>query len=123
MTTCKEEAFRWVHRYAVGGAAFAAIPLPLSTSAGLATIETHMMAVISEIYGDSVGAIVTTAAGGSFAIMGQGLKFLATEATRFVPVIGPIIRMAIAGGTIEALGHAIVGHFERKYPNKVFQKA
>lgn len=123
MTTCKEEALRWVHRYAIGGAAFAALPLPVSTSAGLATMETHMMAVIGEIYGESVGAIAVTAAGGSFAIMGQGLKYLACEAVRFIPVVGTPIRMAIAGATIEGLGHSIIGHFERKHPNKVFQRS
>lgn len=122
MTTCKEEALRWVHRYAIGGAAFAALPLPVSTSTGLAAMETHMMALIGEIYGDSVGAVATTAAGGSFAIMGQGLKYLACQAVGLVPVVGPAIRMGIAGATIEALGHSMVGHFERKYPGKVFQK-
>ncbi|MCC6556938.1 MAG: hypothetical protein IT372_28630 [Polyangiaceae bacterium] len=122
MTTCKEEALRWVHRYAIGGAAFALLPLPISTSAGLATMETHMTALIGEIYGESVGAVTTTAAGGSYLIMGEGLKYLATEATRFVPVIGPAIRMGIAAATIEALGRGIVGHFERKYPGKRFEK-
>jgi hypothetical protein len=66
--------------------------------------------------------VATTAAGGSFVIMGHGLKYLATEATRVVPVIGPAIRMGIAGATIEGLGRGIVGHFERKYPGKVFEK-
>lgn len=122
MTTCREEALRWVHRYAIGGAAFAALPLPVSTSAGLVAIETHMMTMIGEIYGESVGSVATTAAGGSFAILGQGLKFLASRAVGFVPVIGPAIRMAIAGLTIEALGRGIVGHFERKYPGKVFAR-
>src|SRR4051812_30605282 len=97
MTTCKEEAFRWVHRYALAGAAFAALPLPISTSAGLATMETHMAAMIGQIYGESLGAVTTTAAGGSFSIMGQGLKFLATRAVGFIPLIGPAIKMTIAG--------------------------
>lgn len=125
MMTCKEEAQRWVHRYAIGGAVFALLPLPISTSAGLATLETHMMGMIGEIYGESLGGVATTAAGGSFAILGQGLKYVAAAATRFVPVIGigPAIRMTIAGAAIEALGQGIIGHFERKYPAKVFQKA
>jgi uncharacterized protein (DUF697 family) len=122
MTTCKEEALRWVHRYAIGGAAFALLPLPVSTSAGLATMQTHMLTMIGEIYGDSVGAVFTTATGGSFVIMGQGLKYVATEAVRFVPVIGPAIRSTIAGVTIVALGRGIIGHFERKYPGRMFQK-
>ena len=123
MMTCKEEAQRWVHRYAIGGAVFALLPLPISTSAGLATLETHMMGMIGEIYGESVGGVATTAAGGSFAILGQGLKYVAKVATGFVPMgIGPAIRMTIAGAAIEGLGQGIIGHFERKYPAKVFQK-
>lgn len=121
--TCKEEALRWVHRYAVGGAAFAAIPLP-GTSAGLATLETHMMAVIGEIYGESVGAVTTTAVGGSFTILGQGLKWGVHRAAKFVPgPAGFAVRIVIAGVTVELLGRTIIEHFERKYPGKVFQKA
>jgi uncharacterized protein (DUF697 family) len=122
MTTCKEEALRWIHRYAIGGAAFAALPLPVSTSAGLVAIETHMMSVIGEIYGESVGSVTATAAGGGFAILGQGLKYLATHAAGRVPVIGRAVKMTIAALTIEAIGHSIVGHFERKHPGKAFQK-
>lgn len=122
MTTCKEEALRWVHRYAAGGAAFAALPLPFSTSAGLATMETHLATVIAEIYGESTAGFAAVAAGGAFTVLGQGLKYVACQASCFVPVLGIPIRMAIAGGTIESLGHGIVAHFERKHPNKEFTK-
>lgn len=122
MTTCREEALRWVHRYAVGGAAFAAIPLP-GTSTGLATLETHMTSVIGEIYGESVGAVATTAAGGSYAILGQGLKYLVHKAAAFVPgPAGFAVRLIVAGATIEGIGRAIIEHYERKYPGKLFQK-
>ena len=122
MTTCKDEALRWVHRYAAGGAAFAAIPIPFSTSAGLAALETHMAAMIAEIYGETGATFATAAAGGAFAALGQGLKYLACQATCFVPMFGVPIRMGIAGGTIESLGHAIVAHYERKHVGKVFTK-
>lgn len=122
MTTCKEEAVRWVHRYAAGGAAFASIPMPFSTSAGLAALETHMAGMIAEIYGDTGATFATAAAGGAFAALGQGLKYVAVRATTFVPVLGIPIRMAIAAGTIESLGHAIVAHYERKHPGKPFSK-
>jgi uncharacterized protein (DUF697 family) len=117
--TCKEEALRWVHRYAVAGAAFAAIPLPVTTR-GLATIETHMVGFIGSMYGDSMSGVATAATGGSLAIMGQGLKWLALQAKGFVPVIDLPIRMVIAAGVIEGIGHGIVQHYERKHPNKVF---
>jgi uncharacterized protein (DUF697 family) len=122
MTTCKEEAVRWIHRYAAGGAAFAALPIPFSTSAGLAAIEAHLLAVIGEIYGEGIGAFASATAGGTFSAVGQGLKYVACHAACFIPGFGIPIRMAIAGATIEALGHAVVAHFERKHPGKPFMK-
>src|SRR4051812_40356827 len=81
MTTCKAEARRWVHRYAAGGGAFAALPI-VGTSSALATIEMHMMGIIGDIYGESVSGVTTAAAGGTFAVMGQGLKWIAFRASQ-----------------------------------------
>jgi uncharacterized protein (DUF697 family) len=120
MTTCKEEALRWVHRYAAGGAVFAALPIPFSTSAGLAAMETHMTAFIGSIYGDPMGGPTTAAAGGTYAIMGQGLKYAAVQAVGFVPVLGSAIRMGIAAAAIEGIGRAVVAHHERKFPGRRF---
>src|SRR6185503_6143797 len=122
MTTCREEAVRWVHRYAAGGAAFAALPIPFSTSVGLAALETHLVSVIGEIYGDGPSSFATATAGGTFSAVGQGLKYIACQAACLIPGFGIPIRMAIAGATIEALGHAVVSHFERKHPGKAFAK-
>src|SRR5689334_947877 len=122
MTTCKTEALRWVHRYAAGGAAFAALPIPMSTSAGLAAMETTMVAMIGEIYGDPMSGLTSAAASGTFSVLGQGLKWLAIQGTLLIPVLGIAIRMGIAAGTIESLGQALVAHYERKYPGKVFEK-
>jgi uncharacterized protein (DUF697 family) len=120
-TTCKEEAMRWVHRYAIGGAAFAALPLP--TSAGLAALQTHMFSMIGEIYGDGVGSMASAAAGGSFTVMGHGLRFVAHQAVGFVPVVGPLIKAGIAAAVIESIGFGVVAHFERKHPGKLFTRA
>ena len=120
MTTCKEEAIRWVHRYAAGGAVLAALPIPISTSNMLAALETYMMRVVGDVYGDPPSGTATAVAGSSFAIGGQGLKFLAMRAGGFIPILGIPIRMGIAGGTIAALGHAIVAHYERKHPGKTW---
>jgi uncharacterized protein (DUF697 family) len=107
----------------VGGAAFAAIPIA-GTSTGLATLETHMMAVIGEIYGESVGAVASTAVGGSFTILGQGLKWGVHRALALVPgPAGFAVRIITAGVIVELLGRTITEHFERKYPGKVFRKA
>lgn len=120
MTTCRQEALRWVHRYAAGGAVLSALPLPLSTSAALAAMETHMTAFIGSIYADPMGGPTTAAAGGTYAVMGQGLKYVAMQAACFVPVLGSAVRLTIAVSTIEALGYAIVGHYERKFPGRQF---
>ena len=118
--TCKQEDLRWVHLYAAGGALFAAAPLPIPTAPLLATLETHMLGVISGIYDAPVSEVTQVALGGTFGIMGTGLKLVVGRAVRVVPVIGPVIRAATAAATIEAIGHAIVEHFERKLPNKPF---
>jgi uncharacterized protein (DUF697 family) len=109
---------RWVHRYAIGGAALAALPVPLSHTAALVALETYLMNVVGGVYGDPPTAGTVAAAGGTFALGGQGLKLCALRATTFLPLWGIPIRVAIAGAAIEALGHAIVAHYERKHPGK-----
>jgi uncharacterized protein (DUF697 family) len=123
MITCRQEALRWVHRYAIGGLALAAVPIPVSTSSSLAALETYMMKVIGDIYSDSPTGTMVAAAGGSFALGGMALKQMVIQATYAVPGFGIPIRMVIAGGTIEALGWAIVNHYERKHPRKVWSAA
>jgi uncharacterized protein (DUF697 family) len=123
MRTCRDEALRWVHYYAAGGAAFAAIPLPISTTNALAALETYLMRVVGDVYGSPPSGVVTAAAGGSFVIGGQALKHLAMQAACFVPVLGIPIRMTIAGATIELLGRAMVSHYETRYPDKVWSLA
>jgi uncharacterized protein (DUF697 family) len=114
MDTRKKQALRWVHRYALGGAALAAIPIPVSHTASLAALETYLLKVIGEVYGQSPSGTAVAAAGGTFAVGGQALKQLAMTASCYVPVLGIPIRMAIAGATIEALGRAIIAHYESK---------
>lgn len=115
---------RWVHRYAIGGAAFAALPLPISTSAGLAALEVHMFNFIGGVYGESMGNLASLAAGGGLEVMGAGLKFVATRAVSFVPgPVGIVVRASIAAVVIETLGRAIIGHFERKHPGRLFSPA
>lgn len=122
MITCREEAERWVHRYAAGGAVFAAAPIP-GTAPILAALETHLVSMIGNIYGESLNAPVTAAAGGTFAAMGTGLKAAAGWAVGLVPVVGPVIRASIAAAAIEAIGQAAIAYFERKYPGKVFTQS
>jgi hypothetical protein len=44
------------------------------------------------------------------------------QGSLFVPVAGTAVRMGIAAVTIESLGRAIIGTYERRYPGKVFLK-
>ncbi len=120
-TNCKQEAMRWVHLYAFGGAAFAALPLPISTTDGLATLEAHMFGMIGGIYGDPPGSGGIAAAGTTFVVMGRALKFLSGRAVALIPGYGALIRAGIAAIVIESIGRGIVGHFERKYPGKRFE--
>ena len=64
------------------------------------------------------------AAGGTFAVLGMGLKWLAFNGTLLIPGWGILIRTVIAAIiTIETLaGQGIIGHFERKHPHKEFTK-
>src|SRR5947208_2334374 len=98
MTSCKEEARRWVHRYAVGGAAFAALPI-IGTSALLTTLELHMFGFIADIYGEAPTGIVTAAAGGTFSVAAQGLKWLAFQGSLLIPGWGTLVRVSIAAST------------------------
>lgn len=120
MVTCKQEATRWVHLYAAGGAVFAALPLPVSAAPLLATLETHMVGVIGDIYGAPFGGVTTAAVGGTFTVMGTGLKFAVGRAVKLIPVVGSAVHAVAAAATIEAIGHGIIQHFERRFPDKPF---
>lgn len=122
MITCREEAQRWVHRYAAGGAIFAAAPIPVASTPILVALETHMVSMVATIYGDELKGPATAATGGTFAAMGTGLKAAANWAVGFVPIVGPVIRAGIAAATVEAIGQSAIAFYERKYPGKIFTR-
>jgi uncharacterized protein (DUF697 family) len=115
MTTAKEEAIQWVHRYAIGSAVFAALPLPFS-SAGLLAIQTRMLTTIDEVYGEKAGGTaMNLVQKGVLAVLGRALKRTSVRATEAVPsAVRPLVRMAIAGATTEALGIGLILLHERK---------
>jgi uncharacterized protein (DUF697 family) len=116
---CRDEARSLVHKYAAFGTAWAVLPIPVATSAGLTALETHLIYWVARIYGDSPskGDVFMIAAGLELASI--ALKTVAIEGANFVPVIGWGVKGVIAGSAIEAIGAAIIGHFESKYPNRV----
>lgn len=121
-TTCKQRSQEWVHIYAAGGAAFATIPIPFATSAGLTAAETHMIYWIGRIYGEKLSATEIGLVASGIGLASLGLKVVAMEAANFVPVIGWLVKGGIAASTIEALGALIIKHFEDKYPGKIYAK-
>lgn len=118
--TCSERSHLWVHAYAAGGAAFAALPIPIGTSVGLAAAETYMIYWIGRVYGEQLSPGDISMVLGGLQLASIGLKTLAMEALNFVPVIGWAVKPVIAASAIEAIGAATIGHFEGKYPGRVY---
>ncbi len=115
---CQDHAKRLIHRYAAFGTAWALLPVPMATSAGLALLETHLIYWVARLYGESPSRadIVMTAAGLNLASV--GLKTIALEGAALVPVAGLGVKAGIAGGVVLALGQGILSHYEAKYPGK-----
>ncbi|MBI2389087.1 MAG: hypothetical protein HYV09_05670 [Deltaproteobacteria bacterium] len=118
---CRERARVWVHAYAVGGAAFAFVPIPVpgSTTAGLVALETTMVHAIARIYGQSMDVKDAAALVTGLEVAGTALKTVARELVGYVPGVGWVVRGAMAAAAIEAIGNAVIGMFERRYPGRV----
>ncbi len=115
---CRDRAKSLVHKYAAFGTAWSLIPVPGATSVGLTALETHMIYWVARIYGEqpSHQDVLMTAAGLELASL--ALKRIAMEGACLVPGIGWGIKASIAAAAIEAMGVAIVRHYESKYPDK-----
>ena len=109
-----------IHKYAAAGTAWAMLPIPGATSAGLCALETHMIYWVGRIYGEELKHTDVLMIGAGLEVASQGLKLIAVEGANLVPVVGWGIKGAIAGSVIEGIGEMIIRHFESKYPGKVF---
>jgi uncharacterized protein (DUF697 family) len=118
--TCKEKARSLVHRYALFGTAWAVLPIPVATSAGLCALETHMIYWVGRVYGEELGKGDIFMIGAGLEMASVGLKAVAMEGANLVPVVGWGVKGAIAGTTIEGLGEMVIRHFETKYPGKLY---
>jgi uncharacterized protein (DUF697 family) len=116
---CRDRARRLIHKYAVFGTVWALLPIPTATSAGLALLETHLIYWVARIYGEQPTKtdVLVTAAGLELASV--ALKTVAIEGAMLVPGVGLGIKASIAGTVVEALGHAVVSHYEGKYPERL----
>ena len=122
--TCRQQAMRWVHRYALGGAAFAALPLPIPTTGALTALELHMLNAIGRIYGEPSSSMVNVVAAGGLRAMGTGLKFVVKRVSKMAPImLRPVIHGATAALVIESIGRGVIEYFEDKYPGREFSPA
>jgi uncharacterized protein (DUF697 family) len=115
---CRQKARAMVHKYAAFGTAWAILPVPIATSAGLTALETHMLYWIARAYGEEPNKSDVVMAAGGLELCSVALKTAAVEGANLVPVVGWGVKAAIAGSAIEAIGNAAILHYESKYPNK-----
>lgn len=120
MVLCKERAREWVHMFAAGGAAWAAIPVPMSTTTGLVAAEAQMIYWIGRIYGERLDAGEMAVIASGLGLTGMGLRVIAAEACNFIPVAGWVVKSSIAATAIEGIGALIIRHFEQKYPARTY---
>jgi uncharacterized protein (DUF697 family) len=116
--SCRDKARAMVHKYAMFGTAWAVLPVPIATSAGLTALETHMLYWIARAYGEEPTKSDVVMAAGGLELCSVALKTAAIEGANLVPVIGWGVKAAIAGSAIEAIGNAAILHYEGKYPGK-----
>src|SRR5271170_4404504 len=77
--TCREKAQALVHKYAVFGTAWAILPVPIATSAGLTALETHMLYWIARAYGEEPTKGDVVMAAGGLELCSVALKTAAIE--------------------------------------------
>ncbi len=115
---CKEKARALVHKYAAFGTAWAVLPVPIATSAGLTALETHMVYWIARVYGEEPNKSDLLMVAGGLELCSVGLKTVAIEGANFIPAVGWGVKAAIAGSAIEAIGLAAIQHYESKHPGR-----
>jgi uncharacterized protein (DUF697 family) len=116
---CRKKARKIVHKFAIAGTVFAALPLPPGTSAGLAALETYLIYFVGKVYGEELSYAETLMLASALNVTSVALKTLAREGLGLIPVLGSGIRAGIAAGAIEGIGQAAISHFEKKHPNKM----
>jgi uncharacterized protein (DUF697 family) len=112
-----------VHKYAAFGTVWALLPVPMATSAGLTLLETHLIYWVARIYGESPSKADVLMTAGGLELASVALKTVALEGAALVPVVGLGVKAGIAGSVVEAIGYAIVRHYEAKHPNRLSDAA
>ena len=105
---------RWVHRFAIGGAVLAALPVPFAP-AGVAALETRMIGTIGDVYGASAGGMKMGLMKTGIVLASQALKYGVRRAEESIPSKArPLVRAAVAAATIEAIGFAFIYFHEQQ---------
>jgi uncharacterized protein (DUF697 family) len=108
-----------VRRHAGYGAVAGLIPLPVFDAFAITGVQVKMISELAEVYGlsfsrNSVKAIVASVIGGVLPVSPVGGAML--SAARFVPVVGPLLGVAVvpafASALTWAVGRAFTNHFE-----------
>jgi uncharacterized protein (DUF697 family) len=115
---CRKKARKIIHKFAIAGTVFAALPIPAGTSAGLAALETYLVYFVGKVYGEELSYAETLMVASGLNVASVALKTLAREGLGLIPVLGSGIRAGIAATAIEGIGEAAIRHFEKKHPNK-----
>jgi uncharacterized protein (DUF697 family) len=115
---CRKKARKIIHGFAAAGTAFAALPIPAGTSAGLTALEVYLVYFVGKIYGEDLSYAETMMVASGLNVASVALKTLAREGVGLIPVVGWGIRAAIAAAAIEGVGQAAISHFEKKHPGK-----
>jgi uncharacterized protein (DUF697 family) len=116
---CRDKAQTLIHKYAVFGTAWAILPIPMATSAGLTALETHMLYWIARAYGEEPNKSDILMIAGGLELASVALKTVAIEGATYVPAVGWGVKAVIAGSAIEAIGQAAIRHYEAKHPGKL----
>jgi uncharacterized protein (DUF697 family) len=107
-----------IHAHAVAAAAGNAVPVP---GLGVATDTVTMVSMTMSLCGVFGGSITKEAAKAlSIAtlkntILNQPIKFIAKEASKFVPFLGMIVAPTVSVVMIEAAGWAIAKELEQRF--------
>lgn len=116
LEACRQKARSTVHKYMAGGAGFALLvaPVPFLAQIPLTGAEIKMVTDIAKIYRyllkkEEVGAII-----GGLVAGGALLRVGVSEVAGLVPGLGWVVKPAVAGVAIKALGEAAIKFFDER---------